>query len=161
MSRSISIWLLGLLAAGCAYNVGYVARDDISRVSVGVFANDTFYRHIEVDLTRAVVTRIEKETPYRIVSQASADAVLEGRITAYRVAVLQENVLNEPTESQIVITVGAKLIKAGTGETLKEFSVRESESYSMQLGETEADAQAKVFRRAAQSIVQKAFDRDW
>ena len=161
MIRKAAIMALLALVTGCGYQAGYVARDDLKRVAVPVFANDTFYRGIEIELTRQVITRMEKETLYGIVDSSRADAVLEGRILAYRLAVLQENERNNPTEVQMVLSVEATLRDARTGAVLSKATVREGDSFSTPAGEDELSQRALLFRRAAGALVERAFEKGW
>jgi hypothetical protein len=156
-----ALLVLSACLCGCGYSVGSLMRDDVASVSVEMFANDTFYRNIEVELTRAVVTRIEKETPYRIADSQRADAVMEGRILAYAAEVLQEDAQNRPTESEIAITAEVKLVNPRSGSTLYSGVIRDGESFSTFSGETEQSARVLLYRRMAQTIVEKAFERDW
>ena len=157
-------WLSAIclvLVAGCAYRSGYTMRGDVKTIAVPVFANDTFYRAIEIDLTRAVVTRIEKETPYRMTDSTSADAVLTGRIKNYRLAVLQEDADDMPTEMQIILSVEVTLTDTRTGEILFKGIVRDGDDFSSTAGETELTTRARLFNRMAQEIVEKTFESKW
>ena len=162
-NRGALLAVLAVAAAmsGCGYSVGSLMRDDIDSVSVEMFANDTFYRNIEVELTRAVVTRIEKETQYRISDSGRADVVMEGRIVSYALQVLQEDEENRPTESELVLTVEVKLVNPRNGKVEYKGTSREGESFSTFAGETEESARALLYRRTAQTLVEKAFERDW
>jgi len=151
---------LAMSALGCGYRTGYTVRSDVSVLAVPVFANDTFYRNVEIDLTSAVVAEIEKITPYRIGDSASADAVLQGRITSYRTPVLQEDAANAVTASQVVLAVKVVLVDA-SGRTLYSGSVREAESFSPAAGETELAARGRLLRRVARRIVETALEEDW
>ncbi len=171
MARRLTFVAPALVAAilsGCGYRAGYLTREGIDSVAVPVFKNDTFYRTIEVDLTRAVVTRIEKETPYRLTDSASADAVLEGKITGYRKTVLTVTVdsragvpRNTPTDEEVSITVEATLRNAKTGRVIARTVVREGDDFSGPLGETEDATRVLLYRRIAQRIVERTLERDW
>jgi hypothetical protein len=162
MSRRAIVAALALVAAcGCGYKTGYMARTDISRVSVGVFENRTFYRDIEAAMTRAVTDEIVKITPYRLSHSVESDAVLDGTIIAYGMNVLQEDLADNPTEAQVVITVEAVLRETSGGRVIARATVRESESYSAAAGETELSARATLMKRAARSLVEKTFEQQW
>ena len=161
MARRLMLVSLLVLSAGCGYRAGYTVRNDVRTVAVPVFANDTFYRDIEVDLTRNVVAEIEKKTPYRIVDSSAADALLEGRITRYRTVVLQEDSKNNPTETEVVLVVALKLLDRRSGDTLYSGDVRDGDNFSAPAGQTEMQARAALFRRAASRIVETAFEEDW
>src|SRR5215471_5504302 len=58
--------------------LGYTTRANydtsIHTVRVPIFKNNTFYKGMEFDLTRAVVREIEAKTPFKVVSEGcSAD----------------------------------------------------------------------------------------
>jgi hypothetical protein len=152
---------IALLAAGCGYRAGYTVRGDVQSIAVPIFANDTYYRNIEIGLTREVITAVEKRTPYRIVDSAAADVVLEGRISDYRTVVLQEDAHNEPTETELVLVVKVSLRRTSDGKTLYQGEVREGENFSPPIGETQEETRAFLFRRAAIRIVEAALDEEW
>jgi len=161
MARSVTILLVAVACAGCGYRCGYTVRRDIRSVSMPVFANDSFYRNIELGLTHEVTTAIEKKTPYRLVGSRGADAVLEGRIRDYRTTVLQEDARNNPTEIQLALVVHVTLRRPGDGTMLYDGDIREAESYSPSLGNSESHTWAALIRRTAARIVETAFEQDW
>jgi hypothetical protein len=173
MARKAAVLMALLLLGGCGYKAGFLVRDDVEKISVPVFANDTFYRNLEIDLTNAVVERIEKETPYKIADAADADAVLEGRITRYGVTVLQEktdrqkpadngiNRITTTTDAEAVLTVEVTLKDTHSGKVLAKATIRDGESFSTFAGESELGSRALLFRRVAQEIVEKSLEKDW
>ena len=150
-----------ILAAGCGYRAGFVVREDIRTVAVPVFANRTFYRDIEIDVTRAVIDELEKTTPYRIVHSATADAVLEGAIVRYRTPVLVEDAADDPVESEVVIAVEVTLRETATGRILSTAFVQESETFSAAAGAYELSTRPLLFRRVARLVAERAFEEAW
>jgi len=161
MGRKAAVLALVALLAGCGYRAGYLVREDIHKVAVPVFANDTFYRNFEIELTQAVVNRIENETPYELADSSVADAILEGRITSYRFTVLAEDRKNRTTQAEVTVTVEVTLRNARNGAVLSKNTIREGDSFSTFADETQAGTTSFVFRRTAQRIVEKSFERDW
>lgn len=53
----------------------------VRTVSVSNFENQTFSRGLELRLTDAIVKRIQRRTPYRVVPAERADTALSGAIT--------------------------------------------------------------------------------
>ena len=151
---------VAVAALGCGYRAGYLVRGDISYVAVPVFANRTFYRHLEIGMTDAMITEVEKTTPYSISKTSSADAVLQGVITSYRTPVLTEDAADEVTEQQVVVVVTFTLVSAD-GRVLSKGTVREAETFSPAAGETDASKRPLLFRRTARLLAEKAFERDW
>ncbi len=71
------LWLVG-----CGYSTARPFRADIQTVHVEMFHSREFRRELEFRLTEAIVKRIETDTPYRIATRQTADAVLTGEILA-------------------------------------------------------------------------------
>lgn len=90
MRRFAAGMLVGcaLAAAGCATspNEGYAAVSPYPSmyrsVALPIFRNDSLMRGFERDLADALVKQVEQSTPYKVRSEASADTVLRGSITA-------------------------------------------------------------------------------
>jgi len=84
---AVSLIALGALA-GCASspNEGYAAVSPYPSayrsVALPIFRNDSLMRGFERDLADALVKQVEQSTPYKVRSEASADTVLRGSITA-------------------------------------------------------------------------------
>lgn len=83
--------LAGLLCAlpiGCAStpSEGYSATSPYPKkfrtVALPIFRNQSYMRSFEFDLADALVKEVEQMTPYKVTSEASADTVLRGTITA-------------------------------------------------------------------------------
>lgn len=74
--------------AGCASDpsLGYAAASPYpSRyrsVALPIFRNESFLRGFELDLAHALVNEVEQSTPYKVMSEASADTALRGTITS-------------------------------------------------------------------------------
>ena len=161
MARRILIFVAILASSGCGYRSGYTARRDIRNVAIPVFGNDSFYRGIEIDLTREVISSIEKKTPYRVVDSSAADAVFEGRIKESRITVLQEDAGNRPTQVQLTLVVAVVLRRPVDGKVLFKGDIKDAESYVPPLGGMESQTWSVLARRSAARIVDCAFDEDW
>ena len=87
------VTLLALLPTGCGYQqsgssanapAGYqwstLYRGDVRTVAVPIFTNKTYYRGVEFNLTKAITSQLEAQSPYKIVAREKADTVLEGEI---------------------------------------------------------------------------------
>jgi hypothetical protein len=79
---------LGTLSGGCAatQSQGYAATSPFPSkyrsVALPIFRNQSFLRNFEFDLAHAMVTEVERSTPYKVMSEVSADTVLRGTITS-------------------------------------------------------------------------------
>jgi hypothetical protein len=81
----ILIPYLLLLLSGCAgYQIGNkgLYPENVYTVYVPVFQSNSFRRNLGERLTEAVVKEIEKRTPYKVVSDPTADSVLSGAIVS-------------------------------------------------------------------------------
>jgi hypothetical protein len=56
-------------------------REDVKTVAVPIFANRTYRRGVEFQLTKAVINQLEAQSPYKVVPRDRADTILEGEIT--------------------------------------------------------------------------------
>lgn len=113
--RNMVVFGLAVLLPGCGWDgqfavLGYSTRPNydptIRTVYVPIFANQTFYRGWEFELTRALIREIESKTPYKVTSNPEqADSELIGKITSITKALINANQLNEVRESQVIMNV--------------------------------------------------------
>lgn len=146
----IAAALIPLISAGCGYRQnndnstqrGYVwhslYREDIRTVAVPIFTNKDFHRGIEFQLTKAVVTQMELQTPYKVVNRDKADTILEGEITTVRSNPLSlDQSTDLPQEQLMTVTVNFIWKDLRSGKILvdrKGFS--QSTTYYPTLGES-------------------------
>ena len=81
-ARGLIMSMLMLLLVGCGYTQQEMYPEEHGTVAVAIFENRTHYRHLETDLSEALIKEIERRTPYKVVSPAVADTVLEGAIVS-------------------------------------------------------------------------------
>lgn len=83
---AMSLMMVGLSGCASSPNQGYAAvspyPSTYRSVALPIFRNDSLMRGFERDLAEALVKRVEQSTPYKVRSEASADTVLRGTITA-------------------------------------------------------------------------------
>lgn len=91
---------------GCGVTSGYSLEraytSDVRTVSVPVWDNATFSTGLEVQLTEAIVKEIQRSTPWRVTSGASADTSLTGSITDVSLRELSSTRGTGLTEEQLV-----------------------------------------------------------
>src|SRR5438270_14024307 len=87
---SLFVSLPLLIICGCGYHIsgspetepGYawrtLYRDDVKTVAVPIFSNRTPYLGVEFRLSKAIVTQLEAQSPYKVVPRDRADTILEG-----------------------------------------------------------------------------------
>lgn len=108
------IVLMALASSACTTSggisiFGYTSDSQfdtsIRTIRVPVFKNETFYKGLEFQLTQAVIQRIEKRTPWKVVQQGSCDAELTGTIKQVQKRIPLVNPLNEVREGEYTLTV--------------------------------------------------------
>jgi hypothetical protein len=104
---------------------GYTTRPNydtsIHTVMVPIFKNQTLWRGLEFELTRAVVREIEAKTPYKVVSDPdAADTELTGTIISFNKNILNRNQLNEVREAETTLAVAVVWRNRRTGECLSQ-----------------------------------------
>ena len=78
----------GALSGGCASTPaqGYAATSPFPAkyrsVALPIFRNQSYMRNFETDLAHALVTEVERSTPYKVMSEVAADTILRGTITS-------------------------------------------------------------------------------
>lgn len=161
------ILLLALLAlawsggAGCAgYRTGSLFPAGARRIAVPVFQNDSFFRLIEVDLTRSVCDELRSRPGIHVVSEDQADIILEGRILQVDQRVLAITKRDRPTESSATTSVRCVVKDARTGAELKSFSQSERVDFALATGEGLRTAQREAFYDLARKIVYE-LEADW
>jgi hypothetical protein len=170
----LAVALVGLVAlGGCGYKNGgggagggyqwqSVYRDDIRTVAVPIFKSNVFQRGIEFSLSKALVSQIEANTPYKVVPRERADTILEGEIVGVRVDTLSADRFSAiPQEQLLDIIVDFTWKDLRTGRILIERrGVEQTASYYPTLGEGRATGTQAASERLALAIVQE-LQADW
>ena len=159
------IALAGFIAltvvSGCDYKIGTLHRSDVKTISVPVWTRGhaVFRRGIEMDLTKAVVNRIQLDTRYRITDAAKADTKLVGQLKSVRQRPLSINTdIGHARAMEAVFTVSFKWIDLRTGEVLlkrDDFDVRGEYITESPFSETFFTGSQAVIDEAAQRIVEQ------
>ncbi len=127
--RCVAVLALGVtaLGVGCAsdpsqgYSFATSYDQRVRSISVSVFENETFHPGIEADLGAALIRRVQRDTPWRVLNPSTAQTVLEGSITD-----LQINRVTQDTDGgisqQVALRMRADFVwrSAVTGRVLAE-----------------------------------------
>lgn len=125
-------------------------------MAVGIFQNDTFYRGLEFELTRALVQEIERRTHLKVVERERADTLLTGTITEVYERVLVEDQADQPTEKQITIVINFRWEDLRSGEVIvSRNNFRQTAEYIIPAGETLITARSEAFADVAERIVEQ------
>jgi hypothetical protein len=93
---------------GCAgYQIGNqtLYPTEIKTVYVPIFQSVSFRRNLGERLTEAVVKEIEKRTPYKVVSDPTADSTLTGRLVQEGKSVLVPDLTGDARDIQVNMKV--------------------------------------------------------
>lgn len=167
ISRIPALVLLISLTAllGCAgYQLGSqtLYRQDIRSVYVPMFESDSFRRFLGEQLTEAVVKRIEKVTPYKVVSNPGADSVLSGRIVSETKRIVTENAYDDGRDVEATFRVEVSWTDR-SGQVLGQNSafplppslvvINQSAQFLPEGGQSLGTAQREAIQRLAKQIV--------
>jgi outer membrane lipopolysaccharide assembly protein LptE/RlpB len=157
-----TILLLSLcLLSGCAgYRSGSLFPQGARRIAVPIFENETFFRLIEVDLTRSICDELRSRPGIHVTSEADADIILEGVITDVDQRVLAITKRDRATESSATTSVKCRVIDAKTRKVLKDFTEKKRIDFALATGEGLQTAQREAFYELAREIVYQ-LEADW
>jgi hypothetical protein len=101
-----SVVLAAALGAGsCAYTTSTaLLPSHIKTIAIPVFENQTTEYTLEQDVTKAVIDRFVRDNHLRIVKEKDADAVIQGRITAYKNSVFGFSTTTRAQEYRVTIS---------------------------------------------------------
>lgn len=165
---------LALSLCGCGYHLsgnadaepGYawktLYRDDVHTVAVPMFANNTFDQGAEFRLTKAVITKMESLSPYKVAPKERADTILEGEITSATLHTVSNNrVSGVPQEQMYLLTVRFTWRDLRTGQILvRRQDFEQSAPFYPTLGEDPFVGEQENIERLALAIVQE-LQADW
>lgn len=126
--RAFSAGLAGMFfLAGCGYNQKAVLPNDIKTIYVdtvknAIPANQTYAYQagVEIDISNAIVKRLNQDGNLRVVPREEADAVLESFLIGYTQGGLRFTRLERIEEYRLYITLAIRLIDAKTGAVIWE-----------------------------------------
>ena len=166
--------LIALLAlSGCGYtwsdNGGSFAADstpssskalyptDVRTVAVPIFTNQTYYRGVEFDLTKAFINELESRTPYKVVPREEADTILDARIINVQMRTINRYAYNAlPQEQTYLISVTFTWKDLRSGKILVErHAFTQSTPYYPLLGETTFVGTQDSIEKLAIAIVEE------
>ncbi|MFQ5461228.1 MAG: LPS assembly lipoprotein LptE [Phycisphaerae bacterium] len=152
------VWCLPFLIGlpGCAYSSSRPFSDDIQTVHVKMLHSKEFRRELEFRLTEAISKRIEMDTPYRIVAQRKADALLTGEILQVDNRTFgDETDTGRPREIGSTLVVRYRLEDLRSGKMIVEHPrFIYQTSYVPPVGETLSDAMTRALDGVAERIVE-------
>jgi hypothetical protein len=163
-----------LIAPGCGYRQddpsgprsGYqwqsLYRQDIRTVAVPIFTSRSFTRDVEFDLSRAIISQLEANTPYKVASRDTADTILEGEIVAVRSSTLSRHRRTAlPQEQMLTVRVNFVWKDLRSGRILvQRRNFDHTAVYYQPLGEGQFYGSQQAVEKLALAIVQE-LQTDW
>ncbi len=179
--RLLPIAVVTALVAGCGYSAsdpaagqtgsvgglgGYqwksLYRDDVKTVAVPIFANRSFRRGVEFQLSKAIVNQLEAQTPYKVVPRDRADTILEGEITDIFIRTFSADPrTGVPQDQFYLVRVNFTWKDLRTGKILTERRrFEQTATFYPTLGEGQFIGAQQNVERLALAIVQE-LQADW
>jgi len=148
-----------LAAGACGYSTRrLVEQPGVASVAVTQFDNQSYRRDLEFRLTKSVAEEVRTRTPWRLLSPATADAVLSGTIRSAQSDVLAEDDddARTPIARRWRLEVECQLVERRTGRVLRSYTVAARQEFAPnRYGETEdGSATDTILRSLAMQIVQ-------
>jgi hypothetical protein len=162
---------VALMMTGCAgYRIGTrnLYRNDIRTVHIPIIKSDSFRPELGVQLTEALQKEVERRTPYKMADFATADSIMNCRLTSENKQVVGETGTDESRllRSSIAVEVSwvdrrnIPLIETRflpPGETTFYFS--ENTDFVPEAGQSIGTANQRVIERLANHIVDQMESR--
>ena len=130
--KNIRLIVIGFLAAavilsGCGYTRKTVLPRNIKTIYIETVKNklclDDIYLYqpgLEMDITNAVIRRLQQDGTVKVVEQKKADAILKTDLLAFEQEGLRFDQLEEVKEYRVFIVVKLRLVDAKTGNLIWE-----------------------------------------
>ncbi len=134
MTRLIPLFLATFLLAGCGYKLGEIRPTPMRSVrtlAVPTFKNKTYEPRVEVLLADTMIKQLQQDGTYQIVSDNTADAILNCTLTNIErrsLRSVQNNVL-ATSEFGITLEVTYEVIDRVTGIILMNGRIRGNASF--------------------------------
>jgi hypothetical protein len=141
------------IGSGCGYSAGPLTRHAERRVHLPMFENRTFYRDLEIDLTRQVEKELASRPGISIVPLERADIVLAGAIVGFDQHVLSEDPQDRVRESSVTTHIRMEVRDPQSGTVRRFYELTDRAEFLTQRGETLSSAAAESFFDLARRIV--------
>lgn len=157
---------LALLAAslgmtGCAgYQLGSTLPKDVKSVYVPTFENKTSEPFIEADVTREVVTGIQRDGTLKVVNKDRADAILKVTLSQFLFVPIAYDRTNrtQANEYRLILTASYTLEHARTGKVISQHPMVQGETIASLVGDMSTSKRAAV-PEASKELGKEIVDR--
>ncbi len=158
------------LLSGCSadptrgYSFNSTFDSQVRTISVPIFRNDTYSSGLEVALTEAIITEIQRSTPWRVVGPTHAATTLSGSIDKINMTQLtRQRTTGLIQEQALRVTISFDWVDNRSGQirvSRREFTSISSFVPHRGAGEPLEVAQASAIRELARDIVAE-LRADW
>ncbi|MDQ7013952.1 MAG: LPS assembly lipoprotein LptE [Planctomycetota bacterium] len=149
-------------ARGYSFNSTFDSQ--VRTISVPIFRNDTYSSGLEVALTEAIITEIQRSTPWRVVGPTHAATTLSGSIDKINMTQLtRQRTTGLIQEQALRVTISFDWVDNRSGQirvSRREFTSISSFVPHRGAGEPLEVAQASAIRELARDIVAE-LRADW
>ena len=160
--RALCILVVSGRLAGCLGYQSYHGEfpPELRGLSVPIFANDTFYTSLELDLTRAVQEEMTRRQGSSLAGAGSSRATLTGRLVQFSPReALTVGQGNEVVDRQAVASAEITVRTADGTALCENRRVTASVTYRPALGQSEEKARRDVLKELARRIAISLLDR--
>lgn len=119
--------IAAITLSGCGYTQKTVLPRNIKTIYVETVKNKlvvediyAYQQGLEMDITNAVIRRLQQDGTVKVVHQKNANAILKTDLLAFEQEGLRFNQLEEVKEYRVFIVVRLKLVDAKTGDLIWE-----------------------------------------
>ena len=122
LKPSITVAILALLSGCAGYRLGSMLPPDIKTIYVPTFINKTTEPQLELDTTRYALQEFRKDGSLKLADTNAADAVLQVKLTDYRIIPLQysNSRMTAATEYRITLYASIVLTRKHDGKVIVE-----------------------------------------
>ncbi|MCG8687884.1 MAG: LPS assembly lipoprotein LptE [Desulfobacterales bacterium] len=113
--KKLTMWMIVLVAAvaaaGCGYKLaggGYI-RDDVTRVAVAVFENNSSESRAGVTFTNELIREITAKSDTQVVDESNSTRVITGVVKSITFSTLSRSSTEDVTERRVTAVVDVKL----------------------------------------------------
>lgn len=161
------VWLAALLTAGCGYSFsGSSLPGHLKTIAIPVFENQSLDPTIAEEVTRGLLEQFLEDNRLKVVREARADCVLEGKVTGYQRRVYSYTSAQEPQEYIVVIELAVALKdRVKSQDIWRQDDLRVTATYAAVAGaqvgqsDSETDARALAIRQLGQEILGKSLEQ--
>jgi outer membrane lipopolysaccharide assembly protein LptE/RlpB len=170
--RWVAVWglVLAVALSGCSYTRKTVLPRNIKTIYVETVKNkldaDKIYAYqqgLEMDITNAVIRRLQQDGTVKVVKKESADAILKTDLLQFEQEGLRFNQLEGVQEYRLFVVVKLRLVDAKTGDLIWEEPSFTGDNEYYVTNETsigDQKASVDVVNRLAFNIVDRIVE-DW